>query len=148
MMTPSNIDRSHNPGMYLILGAPRGISAEMMRHELQMLPMKHRAKLSSAKLYRKFRGNTKHPIHNTINRRQRNGWMTEIQQCYRLAQRQLEDPTQLRRDDIAPWDQLPYECRIDWTHEGTELQQRSLEYICSQPHNTYYNNNGLKSNIQ
>ena len=38
------------------------------------------------------------------------------------------------------WEQLPYECRIDWTREGTEiLKQRSLEYIRSQPDdNTYY----------
>ena len=35
---------------------------------------------------------------------------------------------------------MPYECRIDWTREGTEiLKQRSLEYIRSQPDdNTYY----------
>ena len=53
----------------------------------------------------------------------------------------MEDPTQLQRDKTAPWDQLPYECRIDWTREGTEvLQQRLLEYISSQPDdNTYYN---------
>ena len=33
-----------------------------------------------------------------------------------------------------------FECRIDWTWEGTEiLKQRSLEYSRSQPnHNTYY----------
>ena len=53
---------------------------------------------------------------------------------------QLDAPTQLQRDDIAPWEQLPYECRMDWTREGTEiLKQRSLDYICSQPDdNTYY----------
>ena len=35
---------------------------------------------------------------------------------------------------------LPYECRIYWTREGTEiLKQRSLAYIRSQPDdNTYY----------
>ena len=39
-----------------------------------------------------------------------------------------------------PWEQVPYECRIDWTREGTEiLKQRSLEYIRSQPDDiTYY----------
>ena len=112
----------------------------MMRHELQMLPVEHRAKLSRANLYRTIRGNTKHTLHTTINRRQRNGWTTEIQECHRLASRQLEEPTQLQRDDTAPWEQLPYECRIDWTWEGTEiLKQRSLEYIRSQPDdNTYY----------
>ena len=81
MMAPSNIDRlqvSQNQGMRLILGVPRGTSAMMMRHELQMLPVEQRAKLSRAKLYRKIRGNTKHPLHATINRRQRNGWTTEI----------------------------------------------------------------------
>ena len=35
---------------------------------------------------------------------------------------------------------LPYECRIEWTREGTEiLKQISLECIRSQPdNNTYY----------
>ena len=49
MMAPSNIDRlqvSHNQRMCLILGVPQGRSAKMMRHELQMLPVEHRAKLS------------------------------------------------------------------------------------------------------
>ena len=126
--------------MRLILGVPRGTSAKMMRHELQMLPIEHRAKLMRAKLYRKIRGNTQHPLHTTINRRQRNGWTTEIQECHRLVAIQLEDPTQLKIDNTAPWEQLPYDCRIDWTKEGTEvLKQRSLEYIRSQPDdNTYY----------
>ena len=115
----------------------------MMRHELQMLPVEHRAKLSGAKLYRKIRGNTKHPLHTPINRRQRNGWTTEIQECHRLASRQLEDPSQLQRDDTAPWDQLPYECRIDWTREGTEiLKQRSLEYTRSEPDDIMYYTDG------
>ena len=54
--------------------------------------------------------------------------------------RQLEDPRQLRIHGSAPWEQLPYHCRIDWTKEGTEvLKQRSLAYIRSQPDdNTYY----------
>ena len=64
----------------------------MMRHELQMLPVEHRAKLTRAKLYRNIRGNVQHPLHITINRRQRNGWTTEIQECHRLVSRQLEDP--------------------------------------------------------
>ena len=77
MMAPSNIDRlqvSQNQWMRLILGVPRCTSAKMMRYELQMLPVEHRAKLSRAKLYRKMRGNTKHPLHTTINKRQQNGW--------------------------------------------------------------------------
>ena len=63
-----------------------------------------------------------------------------IQKCHRLAARQLGDPTQLQRDDAAPWEKLPYACRMDWTREGTEkLKQISLEYIRSQPDdNTYY----------
>ena len=143
MMVPSNIYRLHvsqNQDMRLILGVPWCTSANMMRHELQMLPVEHRAKINRDKLYRKFRGNTKHTLHTTINRRQRNRWTTEIQEYHRLASRQLEEPTQLQRDDTAPWEQLPYECRIDWTREGTEiLKQRSLEYIRSQPDdNTYY----------
>ena len=43
-MAPSNIVRLHvsqNHGMRLILGVPRGISAKMMLHELQMLPLEH-----------------------------------------------------------------------------------------------------------
>ena len=141
MMATSNIDRlqvSQNQRMHLILGVPRGTSAKMIRHKLQMLPVEHGATLSRAKLYRKIRGNPKHPLHTTINRRQPNGWTTEIQECHRLASGQLEEPTLLQRD-TTPWEQLPYECRIDWTQEGTEiLKQRSLEYIRSQPDNTYY----------
>ena len=139
IMAHSNIDRlqvSHNQGIRLILGVPRGRSAKMMRHELYMLPLEHRAKLSRAKFSRKIRGNTKHPLYN---RRQRNGWTTEIQECHQLASIQLEEPTQLQRDDTAPWEQLKYKYRIYWTREGTEiLKQRSLEYIRSQPDNTYY----------
>ena len=121
-------------------GGTRGTSAKMMSHELHMLPVEHRAKLKRAKLYRKIRENTKHPLHITINSRQRNGWTTEIQECHRLVSRQLEDPTQLEIENTAPWEQLPYECRIDWTKDGTEiLKQRSLKYISFQPDdNTYY----------
>ena len=48
--------------------------------------------------------------------------------------------TQPHRYDTAPWIQLPCECRIDWTREGTDiLKQRSLEYIRSQSNDiTYY----------
>ena len=49
MIAPSNIymfQVSQNQGMRLILAVPRGTSAKMMRHELQMLPVEHRAKLS------------------------------------------------------------------------------------------------------
>ena len=120
-MALSNIDRlqvSQNQGIRLILGVPRSTSAKMVRHELHMLPVEQRANLSRAKLYRKIRGNTKHPLHATINRRQRNGWTTEIQECHRLVSRQLEEPIQLQRHDTAPWEQRPYECRIDWTRGG------------------------------
>ena len=98
-----------------------------------------------AKLYRKIRGNTHHPLNTTINRRQRNGWTTEIQERHRLVSKQLEDPTQLEIDNTAPWEQLPYECRIYWTKEGTEiLKQRLLEYIRSQPEdNTYYTDGSI-----
>ena len=136
MMAPSNIDRLHaaqNQGMRLILGVPRGTSAKMMRHELQMLPVEKRVQLMRDKLYRKIRGNTHHPLNITIDRRQRNGWTTEIQECHRLVSRQLEDPTQLEIDNTAPWEQLPYECRIDCTKEGTEpLRCR----WCDEDHNS------------
>ena len=110
-----------------------------------MLPVEHTSKLSRAKLYRKIRGNPKHPLHDTINRRQRNAWTTEIHECHRLASTQLEEPTQLQRDDTTLWEQLPYKCRIDWTREGTEiLKQRLLEYIRSQPDdNTYYTDGSI-----
>ena len=81
MMVPSNIDRlqvSQNQGMRLILGVPRGTSAKMMNHELQMLPVEHRAKISRAKLYWKIRGNTKHPLHATINNEWMDHWDTGL----------------------------------------------------------------------
>ena len=103
-----------------------------------------RANIGRAKLYWKIRGNTNHPLHTTINRRQRNEWITEIQECHRLASRQLEEPTQLQRHDTVPWEQLPYECRIDWIREGTEiLKQRSLEYIRTQPNDITYYTDGI-----
>ena len=146
MMAASNIDRlqaAQNQGMCLILGVPRGTGAKMMRHELQMLPVEHRAKLTRAKLYRKIRGNVNHPLHTTLGRMQRNRWTTEIQECHRLVLRQLEDPRQLEIDNSAPWEQLPYDCRIYWTKEGTEvLKQRSLAYIRSQPDDTTYYTDG------
>ena len=57
-----------------------------------------------------------------------------------LYQDNWEDPRQLKIDNSAPREQLPYHCRIDWTKEGTEvLKQRSQAYIRSQPNdNTYY----------
>ena len=54
-------------GCVLFLGVPRGPSSKMMGHELQMLPVEHRAKRSRAKLYREIRGNTNHLLHTTIN---------------------------------------------------------------------------------
>ena len=81
MMAAINMARlqtAQNQGMRLILGVPRGTSAKMMRQELQMLPVEHRAKLTTAKLYRKIRGNALHPLHTSIGRRQVNGWTTEM----------------------------------------------------------------------
>ena len=112
MMAPSNIARlqqiSQNQWMRLILWVPRGTRTKMKRHELHILPVEHRAKLSRTKLYRKIRGNTKHPLHDTINRRERNGWTTDVQECHQLASIGLEEPIQLHRYDTAPWEQLPY----------------------------------------
>ena len=82
MMTHRNIDRlqvSQNQVICLILGVPRGTSAKLMRHKHQMLPVEHGTKLSRVNFYQKIRGNTKHLLYATINRRQRNGWTTEIQ---------------------------------------------------------------------
>ena len=58
-------------------------------------------------------------------------------------QNNWEAPTQLQRHVTTPWEQLPYECRIDWTREGTDiLKQRSLEYIRSQPDDNMYYTDG------
>ena len=131
-MAPSNIDRLQffqKQEMRMILGVPQSTSAKMMRHKLHMLPVEHRAKLSRAKLYRKIRGNTNHPLHTTINRRQRNEWTIEIQECHRLASRQFQEPTQLQRDDTAPWDQLPYECRIYWIRGGNGNTETEISRV-------------------
>ena len=101
------------------------------------LPVEHRAKLSRAKLYWKIRRNTKHPLHTKINRRRRNGWTTEIQECHRLVSRQLEEPTQLQRHATTPW--KPYECRIDWTLEGVNVNtETEITRIHPPDDNTYY----------
>ena len=50
---------------------------------------------------------------------------------YRKIRGNTKPPAQLQRHDTAPWEQLPYDCRIDWTRKGTEIR--------SQPDdNTYY----------
>ena len=78
----------------------------MMRHKLQMLPEEYREKISRVNIIQEY------PLYNTLNRRQRNGWTIDIHECHRHALRQLEEPALLQRDDIAPWEHLPYECRI------------------------------------
>ena len=44
------------------------------------------------------------------------------------------------KETTPPWELLPYQCRIDWTWDGTDiLKESSLAYISSQPdNNTYY----------
>ena len=54
-------------GCVLFLEYHEAPSSKMMGHELQMLPVEHRAKRSRAKLYREIRGNTNHLLHTTIN---------------------------------------------------------------------------------
>ena len=66
MMTPSNRDRLKVSQNQEVLWCKIN---KMMGHKLHMLPVEHRAKLNRAELYRKIRGNTKHPIH-TINNQQ------------------------------------------------------------------------------
>ena len=124
---------SHNQGMRLILEVPRGTSTKVMWHELPMIHVKHRAKL-----LRKIRGNTNHPLHTTINKGQRKGWTIDSQQ-----NNWRNKHTQLQINDIAPWEQLPYECRINWTLERRKiLIQRSLAYIRSQPDKNMYYTDG------
>ena len=44
------------------------------------------------------------------------------------------------KETTSSWEQLPYECRIDWTPEGTEiLKHISLDYIRSQSDDNMYN---------
>ena len=44
---------------------------------------------------------------------------------------------------VPPWEDLPYECRIDWTPDGIELvKQNALTYINSQPDDSTYYTDG------
>ena len=109
----------------------------MMRPELQMLPVEHRAKLSRAKLYQKIRGNTKHPLHTTINRRQRNGWTTKIQECHRFASRQLED--QHNYKETTPPHGNNHHTNVGYTGLGRERKYWNTRIHPSQrDDNTYY----------
>ena len=130
----ATIQSTHNHGKPLNLGVPSGTSARIIRNELQMIHMEHRAKLSRAKLFRKNRGNTNHIYHITLNRRQ-------INECT-LRYRGVTDSQQNNRrsqqiDDSVLREHLPYECRIYWIREGTDiLKKRSETYIRSQQDNT------------
>ena len=136
MIALRNIDRLQvyqnyqNQGTRLILGVLRGTSVRLITHELHMLPVEHRTKVSRAKLYWKIGGNIKHPLHTTINRRQRNGWTTEIHEYQRFSSKQYEEPTQLQTDDT--------------NYHTNVLKERLLEYISSQPDdNTYYTDGSI-----
>ena len=63
-----------------------------------------------------------------------------MQDCYRLLSDQMDDNPLLQTKDTAPWEELPYECRIDWTSDGFYVvKQNALAYISSQPDDgTYY----------
>ena len=136
---PSNIGRlevSHSQWMRLII--PRCTSTKMMRHELQMLPVEYSAKLSRAKLYRRIRGNTNHPLHTTINRRKMkwmDHWDTGMSTT-RIKTIWGTNTTTKRRH--RPWGTT--NIRMLYRLEETEiLKQRLLEYIRSEPDdNTYY----------
>ena len=142
LMTHNIMDKLQviqNQGMRCIPGAPRRTSAAVIRPELQFLPVSHRAQLHRVKLFRKIQ----HPLHTVINtryRRRRIYWTTKIQDCHRLLSDQMDVNPLLQTDDSAPWEVLPYECRIDWTSDGSEVvKQNALTYINSQPDDsTYY----------
>ena len=146
LMTQNIMDKLQvvqNQGMRCILGAPRKTSTAVMRQELQFLPVSHRAHLHRVKLFRKIQTNTIHPLHTKINtrhRRRRIDWTTEMQDCHRLLPEQMNDIQSLQTDNRAPWEVLPYECRIDWTPDGIDVvKQNALTYINSQPaDSTYY----------
>ena len=146
LMTQNIMDKLQvvqNQGMRCILGAPRKTSTAVMRQELQFLPVSHRAQLHRVKLFRKIQTNTIHPLHTKINtrhRRRRIDWTTEMQDCHRLLSEQMNDIQPLQTDNRAPWEVLPYECRIDWTPDGIDVvKHNALTYINSQPaDSTYY----------
>ena len=83
----------------------------------------HKCQDGETRISHVIRG-TQSKANTTINRRQRNGWTTEIQECHPFASRQLEEATQLQRNITAPCEQLPSECSIDWIQEGTEIRNR------------------------
>ena len=155
LMSENSMDKLQviqNQGMRCILGAPRSTSAVMMRQELQFLPVIHRAQLHRTKLFMKIQMNTNHPLHkiiNTTHRGHRIDWTTEIQKCHRL----LSDPRDnnnppIQTKESAPWEVLPYECRIDWTPDGIEsVKQKALTYINLHPaDNTYYTDGSSDGN--
>ena len=155
LMSENGMDKLQaiqNQGMRCILGAPRSTSAVMMRQELQFLPVIHRAQLHRTKLFMKIQMNTNHPLHkiiNTMHRGHRIDWTTEIQKCHRL----LSDPRDninppFQTNESAPWEVLPYECRIDWTPDGIEsVKQKALTYINLHPaDNTYYTDGSSDGN--
>ena len=59
-----------------------------------------------------------------------------------VATRQ-EDMASLQTYDSAPGEDLPYECRIDWTPDGIEVvKQNALTYINSQTDDSTYYTDG------
>ena len=96
MMAPSNIDRLQvSPNQ-----VDASYSGGTTRHKCQDdqrrtldVTRGPQNKAKESQTLPEVRGNTNHPLHTTINRRLRNGWTTEIQECHRLASRQLEEPT-------------------------------------------------------
>ena len=149
LMSQNSMDKLQtiqNQGMRCILGATRRTSAAMMRQELQFLLVLHRAQLHRSKLFRKIQSNTKHPLHTVINatyRGYRIDWTTEIENCHKLLSDQLDVNPPIQTYDCAPWEDLPYYCRIDWTPDGIELvKQNAFTYINSQPDNSPYYTDG------
>ena len=70
--TMNKLQVIQNQDMRCILGTPRPTSTTMMRQELHMLPVSHRAQLHRFKPFHKIKTNTKHLLHTEINTSQWN----------------------------------------------------------------------------
>ena len=141
MMAESNIKKIQtvqNQGMRLILGVPSRTSAIQMGMELQMLPVKHRAILRRATFHLKLLTQPNHPLHQKAiqapRRRRRLDWNGEMHACYNLAATNGAEMEPLIWNNMAPWDELPYTCRIHWLKDSPELcLQNALEFINNAP---------------
>ena len=56
-----------------------------------------------------------------------------MHQCYNILSNHLEEDAPVVAVPMAPWDELPYICRVDWSKDTSDtLCQRALMYISRQ----------------